>query len=64
METLKRWFIRMVTSERAQDMVEYAMITLFVSVAIVAAVVLVNLPGAFGAWATDVANCVADPGTC
>jgi Flp pilus assembly pilin Flp len=62
-ERLKGWLIRLVASERGQDMVEYAMITMFISVAVVLAVVAVNLPGAFGLWAVEVCNEVA-PGTC
>ena len=63
MERLKRWFIRIAASERGQDMVEYAMVTMFISVAIVLAVVTVNLSGAFEVWAVEVCNQVA-PGTC
>ncbi len=59
MENLKRWFIRITAGERGQDMVEYAMVTMFISVAIVLAVVAVNLSGAFGAWGTTVCNEVA-----
>ncbi|MEE8385360.1 MAG: hypothetical protein V3S01_05555 [Dehalococcoidia bacterium] len=63
MENLKRWFIRIAAGERGQDMVEYAMVTMFISVAIVLAAVTVNLSGAFGLWAAEVCNEVA-PGTC
>ena len=63
MERLKGWLIRLAANEGGQDMVEYAMVTMFVSVAVVLAVVAVNLPGAFGLWAVEVCNHVAS-GTC
>jgi Flp pilus assembly pilin Flp len=53
----------MAYQERGQDMVEYAKVTMFISVAIMLAVVAVNLSGAFGVWATTVCNEVA-PATC
>jgi Flp pilus assembly pilin Flp len=60
---LRQWLIRIATSERGQDMVEYALVTMFISVAIVLAAVAVNLTGSFELWATAVCNEVA-PGTC
>ncbi len=63
MESLKLWFIRIAAGERGQDMVEYAMVTMFISVAIVLAAVAVNLSGAFGVWAAEVCKEVA-PDTC
>ena len=63
MERLKGWLIRIAASEGGQDMVEYAMITMFISVAIVLATLVVDLPGAFGLWAGEVCNHVAT-GTC
>ena len=62
MERLKRWLIKIAVSERGQDMVEYAMITIVVSVAIVLVTAGLLSP-AFGAWATEVCNEIA-PGTC
>ena len=59
MKRLKRWLIRLTASERGQDMVEYAMITLFVSVPIVLAAIA--LPSVFGAWSEQVAAAI--PGT-
>ncbi len=64
MERLKRWLIRIAAGERGQDMVEYAMVTMFISVAVVLAALVANVPGAFGAWATDLGSCVADSATC
>ena len=62
MERFKRWLIRIAASEGGQDMVEYALITVIISVVIVLAAITVLSP-AFGAWATEVCNEIA-PGTC
>lgn len=56
------WLKGLLSSERGQDMVEYALITVVVSIAIVTAVMLILDP-AFAAWAKDVCNHIA-PGTC
>jgi len=48
--------------ERGQDMVEYALITVIVSVAIVLAVLAI-LPGAFTAWANTIKACITAPST-
>jgi Flp pilus assembly pilin Flp len=45
-------------------MVEYAMITVVISVAVVLATLLADLPGALNVWATDLGSCVADSATC
>ena len=50
-------------SERGQDMVEYALITVIISVVIVFATILI-LPGAFTTWANGVASCVTPPASC
>lgn len=63
MELLRRWLMRIAADQRGQDMVEYAMITLFISVAIVLAAVAVDLTTPFGVWATNVCNAMA-PGAC
>ena len=47
-------------NERGQDMVEYALITGLISVAIALAV-LVILPDAFESWANAVSTCITDP---
>jgi Flp pilus assembly pilin Flp len=46
------WFHR----EEGQDLIEYAMIVAALSIAIVAAIVLGGIPGAFTTWATNVKN--------
>jgi len=43
-------------SEKGQDLVEYAMITTALSIAIIAAIVLGGIPGAFTTWATNIKN--------
>ena len=63
MSKLYVWFKGLLSSEGGQDMVEYAMISMFISVAIVLAAVAVDLTTPFGAWATTVCNRIA-PGTC
>ena len=42
--------------EEGQDLVEYAMIVAGLSIAIIAAIVLGGIPGAFTTWATNVKN--------
>ena len=44
--------------EKGQDLVEYAMIVAGLSIAIIAAIVLGGIPGAFTTWATNVKNAV------
>jgi Flp pilus assembly pilin Flp len=46
------WLKDLLRGERGQDMVEYALITVVISVAIVTAVILLLQPG-FVAWAND-----------
>lgn len=57
------WLKDLLHSERGQDMVEYALITVVISVAIVLATILV-LGGAFSQWAGDLASCITSPGNC
>ncbi len=47
--------------ERGQDMVEYALITVIISVAVVLATIFILEP-AFTIWATDLASCITAPG--
>ena len=54
------WLKDHLQGERGQDMVEYALITVLVSVAIVIAVLAI-LPGAFTDWANAVEGCISDP---
>ncbi len=60
MTRIQHWLKAILAGERGQDMVEYALITVLVSVAILLAVFAV-LPGAFTTWATAVGSCVANP---
>ncbi len=55
------WLKDLLRNERGQDMVEYALITVLISVAIVIAVLGVGLLGAFETWATNIKTCVTDP---
>ncbi len=59
---IQRWLTAILDSERGQDMVEYAMIILLISIPIV--LVGFALLPAFEAWATDLGSCVADKATC
>ncbi len=63
MKRISRWLRRFAAGERGQDMVEYALITVVISVAVVLATIVVLAP-AFATWATDLASCVADAATC
>ena len=56
------WLNGLIRGERGQDMVEYALITVIISVAIVLATILV-LGDAFTAWAEDLAACITAPGS-
>ncbi|TET95249.1 MAG: Flp family type IVb pilin [Dehalococcoidia bacterium] len=55
------WLKDLLRSERGQDMVEYALITVIISVAIVLATIFI-LGTAFTTWATDLASCITAPG--
>jgi Flp pilus assembly pilin Flp len=57
---LYTWLKDLLRSERGQDMVEYALITVIISVAIVLATVLILAP-AFTQWANAIASCISDP---
>ena len=56
------WLTDLLRSERGQDMVEYALITVVVSIAIVLATIGI-LGGAFETWATNLSACIAGGGT-
>lgn len=60
MTKLLVWLQTKLQAERGQDMVEYALITVLVSVAIVI-VVFGILPAAFTSWANAVQTCITDP---
>ncbi len=57
---LYTWLKDLLRSERGQDMVEYALITVLISAVIVLAA-MVLLETAFSAWAGDVAGCITAP---
>ena len=54
---LYTWLKGLLSSERGQDMVEYALITVVISVAIVI-VAIAALSPAFKEWAGDLAACI------
>ena len=56
------WLTDLLRGERGQDLVEYALITVVISVAIVLVTIGILTP-AFKAWATGLCNQIA-PGTC
>jgi len=57
------WLKDLLRSERGQDMVEYALITVVISAAIVLATILVLGP-AFTTWAESVKACITAPSSC
>ncbi len=57
------WLKDLLSSERGQDMVEYALITAVISIAIIVAVIAILGP-AFTTWANAVEDCIATPSTC
>ena len=63
MSKLYTWLKDLLRIERGQDMVEYALITVVVSIAIVLATIAV-LGGAFTAWANDLETCITSPSGC
>ena len=50
-------------NERGQDMVEYALITVLISVAVVLAAIFILEP-AFATWAGNLADCITGLGSC
>ena len=59
---LYTWLTDLLRSERGQDLVEYALITVLISAAIVIVTVGILNP-AFGRWATGLCNQIS-AGTC
>ncbi len=55
------WLKDLLRVERGQDMVEYALITVIISVAVVLATIFILEP-AFRIWANDLAACITAPG--
>ncbi len=62
MTKLYTWLKGLLRNERGQDMVEYALITVLISVAVVLATIFILEP-AFTTWAKDLATCITAPGT-
>ena len=54
------WLTDLLKRENGQDMVEYALITVLISVAIVIATMVI-LGGAFTTWANDIKTCITSP---
>ena len=57
------WLTSLLKSERGQDMVEYALITVLISVAVVLAAIFILEP-AFTTWATNLASCITAAPAC
>ncbi len=57
------WLKDVLQSERGQDMVEYALITAVISIAIIVAVIAILGP-AFETWALAVEGCIEAPSAC
>ena len=57
------WLTGLLRNERGQDMVEYALITAVISIAIVVATIAILGP-AFTDWANGVKACIQTPSTC
>ncbi len=57
------WVKDLLRNERGQDMVEYALITAVISIAIVIAVFAIIDP-AFTTWANNVRDCIQTPSAC
>ncbi len=54
------WLKDLLRNERGQDMVEYALITVLISVAVVLATIFV-LGDACTSWAESIEGCITDP---
>ena len=57
------WLQDLLRNERGQDMVEYALITAVISIAIIVAVIAILGP-AFETWAKAVEVCIKTPKDC
>ena len=56
------YLARLMSQEAGQDLVEYAMVTMFVSVAIVTIAAAAGIVPAFGVLAGSVTDCLAGAG--
>ncbi len=63
MTKLYTWLKGLIKSKRGQDMVEYALITAVISIAIIVAVIAILGP-AFTTWANSVEDCIMSPSAC
>lgn len=57
------WLKDLLRGERGQDMVEYALITAVISIAVVIATIAILGP-AFTTWANGIRDCIATPSAC
>jgi Flp pilus assembly pilin Flp len=57
-DSLWRWLAAVLPGQRGQDLVEYALLTIVLSLAIVGAVAAVHLEDSFATWASDVYDCI------
>ena len=58
---LYTWIKGLLRSERGQDVIEYALISALISVAIVSVILVTGLVGAFGDWAVAVRDAMGGP---
>jgi Flp pilus assembly pilin Flp len=65
-ETVRTYLLKFLSSETGEDLVEYAMVTMFVSVAVAIAVAATGIVPAFNEWGENIANCLSsgDPLSC
>jgi Flp pilus assembly pilin Flp len=65
-ETVRTYLWRFLSSEAGQDLVEYALVTMFVSVAVVIAAAATGMVPAFTEWGNNIGNCLSsgDPLSC
>jgi len=58
---LYTWITDLLRREEGQDVIEYALISALISVAIVAVILATGLVGAFGDWAAAVEDAMGGP---
>jgi Flp pilus assembly pilin Flp len=59
---LYTWITDLLRREEGQDVIEYALISALISVAIIVVVLATGLVDAFGGWATAVGNALTPAG--
>ena len=57
------WLNGLLKNERGQDLVEYALITAVISIAIIVVVMAIIGP-AFETWANSIESCIEAPSAC